>query len=277
MFSQRKNYETHWFLMMFQGDVKKTTFLNLSTFQCRAIEKGHFLKSNHFHGFAFSDCWENITTCVKVFLWKYSRGILSWKYFYTGNIFCEQVFEPFYHHFTFNIAYPGLLLQCTHSYQTRTIVPSCIKLYTIWRRSCMKLYQVVPSCTKLYQVVSTWYKLYNSGCAAAGAGARTSCYMLLQVVWQTYIKYILVVQKCIKLYQVVSIFIKLYEVVWRFGIQLDTTWYNLYILIHIHTTCNNLYKLNLIQLYTTLNNFIQLDLYNVIQLAIPCYTTWYKL
>ena len=38
----------------------KSDFPESAQFRCRAIEKGHFLKSDYFHGFAFSDHRANI-------------------------------------------------------------------------------------------------------------------------------------------------------------------------------------------------------------------------
>ena len=45
-------------------------------FRCRAIEKDHFLKSDHFHGFAFSDHREDIPDLCEGIFVKYFRAIL---------------------------------------------------------------------------------------------------------------------------------------------------------------------------------------------------------
>ena len=71
--------------------IGKYYFFESTHFRWRAIEKCHFLKSDHFHGFAFSDCGENISNLRKNTFAKYFRGILFWKFFCTGNIFCETV------------------------------------------------------------------------------------------------------------------------------------------------------------------------------------------
>ena len=44
----------------------KSDFSESDHFRCRAIEKGHFLKSDHFHGFAFSDRRESISDLRKI-------------------------------------------------------------------------------------------------------------------------------------------------------------------------------------------------------------------
>ena len=43
----------------------KCDFFESTHFQWRAIEKVHFLKSNHFHGFTLSGCSENISKLCK--------------------------------------------------------------------------------------------------------------------------------------------------------------------------------------------------------------------
>ena len=78
-------------LIGFRWDLKKDNLLNLSTFRWGAIEKDYISKSDYFHGFAFSDCGENISSLRKNTFAKYFRGILFWKLFCTGNIFRETV------------------------------------------------------------------------------------------------------------------------------------------------------------------------------------------